>query len=331
VFSSCCFGTSGPLAKAVMDAGLSPAQVTSVRICVGAVLLLAGTAIFRPRALRIRRRELPVLVAYGLVGVAAVQLLYFLAVSRLPIGVAMLLEYLSPVLVTLWIRVVRRTRLPRAVWVGVGVAVTGLVLVAQVWQGLSLDTVGVIAGLGTAICSATYFLLGERGVATSDPVGMTTWGLVIGAVAVSCIDPPWTVPARLVTAHVAFGPVSPPVWVLLLTLAVVATVVAYLLGMASLRHLPSSVVSVLSLIEPVVATTLAWALLGQALSPVQVAGGVVLLSGALIVQVMSRRRVTPEPLTPESLSARSSAADGTSRQPTDQPPAAPPARSGAYR
>jgi drug/metabolite transporter (DMT)-like permease len=309
-----------------MDAGLSPEQVTSVRICLGAVLLLAGTAIFRPRALLIRRREWPVLVAYGLVGVAAVQLLYFLAVSRLPIGVAMLLEYLSPVLVTVWVRFVRRTRLRRTVWLGVGVAVAGLVLVAQVWDGLALDTIGVIAGLGTAVCSATYFLLGERGVATSDPVGMTTWGLVIGAVAVSFVSPPWAVPGRLVTADVAFGPLRPPVWTLLLAIAVVATVIAYLVGMASLRHLPSSVVSVLSLIEPIVATTLAWALLGQSLSPVQVAGGVVLLSGALIVQVTSR-----QPVTPESLSAQSSVGDGRSRQPTDQPPAAPPARSGAYR
>jgi drug/metabolite transporter (DMT)-like permease len=326
VLGSCCFGTSGPLAKAVMDAGLSPEQVTSVRICVGAVLLLVCTAIFRPGALRIRRRELPVLVAYGLIGVAAVQLLYFLAVSRLPIGVAMLLEYLSPVLVTLWVRFVRHTRLHRAVWLGVGIAVTGLVLVAQVWDGLALDTVGVIAGLGTAMCSATYFLLGERGVATSDPVGMTTWGLVIGAVAVSCIDPPWTVPGHLVTARVAFGPLHTPVWTLLLAIAVISTVVAYLLGMASLRHLPSSVVSVLSLIEPIVATALAWALLGQSLSPVQVAGGVVLLSGALIVQMNSKRIVTPE-----SLLERSSADDGTSQRPTGQPPAAPPARSGAYR
>lgn len=307
-----------------MVAGLSPEQVTSIRICVGAVLLLAGTAIFRPRALRIRRRELPVLIAYGLVGVAAVQLLYFLAVSRLPIGVAMLLEYLSPVLVTLWVRFVRHTHLRRAVWLGVAIAVTGLVLVAQVWDGLALNTVGIIAGLSTAACSATYFLLGERGVATSDPVGMTTWGLAIGAVLVSLVDPPWTVPTSLITKRVAFGPLDQPMWVLLLALALVATVIAYLAGMAALRHLPSSVVSVLSLLEPVVATTLAWALLGQSLSPVQVLGGVVALSGALIVQMNSRS-------IPESLSAQSLAADGTSRQPTDQPPAAPPARSGAYR
>ncbi|HEY1575094.1 MAG TPA: EamA family transporter [Pseudonocardiaceae bacterium] len=327
VFSSCCFGTSGALAKAAMDAGLSPQQVAAIRICLGAVILLVGTAVFRPGALRVRRSDLPMLVAYGLIGVAGVQLLYFVTIGRLAIGVAMLLEYLSPVLVTLWVRFVRRTRLRREVWLGVGLAIVGLVLVAQVWDGLSPDTVGLIAGLATAACSATYFLLGERGVATGDPVGITTWGLIIGAVAVTVVAPPWSVSFTQLTAHTAFGPWRPQVWLLLLTLATVATVVAYLAGMAALRHLPSAVVSVLSLVEPMVATGLAWALLGQSLSLVQIGGGVVLLTGAVVVQVTSRRPV----LTPESRSARSSAGDGRSPPPSDPRPAAPPARSGAYR
>lgn len=320
------------LAKAAIDAGLSPEQVASARICLGAAILLVGTALFRPRALRVRRRELPTLVAYGLVGVAAVQLLYFVAVARLPIGVAMLLEYLSPVLVTLWVRFVRGTRLPRAIWLGVGLAVTGLVLVAQVWHGLALDTVGVLAGLATAACSATYFLLGERSVAAGDPVGITTWGLVVGSAAVTAVAPVWSLPGGVVLGDATFGPWHLPAWVLLVAVAVVSTVVAYLAGMASLRHLPSSVVSVLSLIEPVTATALAWALLGQALSVPQVVGGVVLLGGALIVQLTSRRAISPEPvLTPESQSARSSVAAGTSRPPTGRPPVGPPARSDACR
>lgn len=323
VLASCCFGMSGPMAKAAMDAGLSPQQVASVRICLAAVLLLVGTALFRPRALRIRRRELPLLVVYGLVGVAVVQLLYFVAVSRLPIGVAMLLEYLSPVLVTLWVRFVRRTTLPWAVWLGVGLAVAGLSLVAEVWRGLSLDTLGVVAGLGTAASSAIYYLVGERAVAKSDPVGMTAWGLAVGAVAMVAIDPPWTVPARLVTAPVRFGPLHLPMWQLLLAIALIATVIAYLASMAAMRHLPSSVVSVLALLEPVTATVLAWALLGQTLSLVQVPGGVLLLIGAVIVQMNSR-------VTPGSLSARSSADVDTCQPPNGQPPAGPPARSGAY-
>jgi drug/metabolite transporter (DMT)-like permease len=295
VISSCCFGFSGPMARAAMNAGMSPQQVASARICLAAVLLLAGTALLRPKALRLPRRDLPVLLAYGLVGVALVQLLYFVAVSRLPVGVAMLLEYLSPVLVTLWVRLVRHTVLPRAAWVGVVLALVGLVLVAEVWQGAALNTVGVLAGLATAVSGASYFLLGERGVATSDPVGMTTWGLVIGAVAMLAVSRPWTIPGRLLTTPARFGAVDLPIWSLVVVIAVVATVVAYLTGMASLRHLPSSVVSALSLVEPIVATTLAWAMLGQTLAAVQVVGGVILLGGALIVRLAGAPKVEPAP------------------------------------
>ena len=295
VFSSCCFGFSGPMARAAMNAGLSPQQVASARICLAAVLLLVGTILLRPGALRLPRRDLPVLLAYGVLGVAVVQLLYFVAVSRLPVGVAMLLEYLSPVLVTLWVRFVRHTLLPKAAWFGVALALVGLVLVAEVWQGAALNAVGVLAGLATATCSAAYFLLGERGVATSDPVGMTTWGLVIGAVAMLAVCRPWTIPGRLLAAPARFDAVHLPVWGLLVVIAVVATVLAYLTGMAALRHLPSSVVSALSLFEPVVATALAWAMLGQTLAPVQVFGGVILLGGALTVRLAGAPKPAPAP------------------------------------
>src|SRR5688500_16470652 len=86
VLASFCFGTSGPLVKPAMDAGLSPQQVASFRIGLAAALLVAFVAVTRPRLLRLRRSDLPLLVGYGLVGVAAVQLLYFAAVSRIPIG-----------------------------------------------------------------------------------------------------------------------------------------------------------------------------------------------------------------------------------------------------
>src|ERR1044071_9795668 len=116
VLASFCFGTSGPLVKPAMDAGLSPQQVASFRIGLAAALLVVFVAVTRPRRLVARRSDLPLLIGYGLVGVAAVQLLYFAAVSRIPIGIAMLLEFTSPVLVALWVRFVRRVVLPARMW-----------------------------------------------------------------------------------------------------------------------------------------------------------------------------------------------------------------------
>lgn len=290
VLASVCFGTSGPLVKPTMDAGLSPQQVASFRIGVAAVLLLAFVAATRPGLLRVGRQDLPLLLGYGLVGVAAVQLLYFAAVSRIPIGVAMLLEFTAPILVALWVRFVRQVILPARMWMGTALALFGLAMVAEVWQGLRLDALGLLFGVGAALCAAGYFLIGERAVGKVHPLGLVTWGMVIGAVVIAVIAPPWSLPGDILGTDVAFGGWQTPVWVLLVTCAVVSTAVAYLLSISALRLLPANVVSVLALCEPIVATALAWLMLGQALTVVQIIGAAVLLAGATVVQLASRRQ-----------------------------------------
>lgn len=288
VLAAVFFGTSGTLGKPAMLAGMSAEQVAAIRIGLSAVVLLALVAVFRPALLRVRPTEWPLLLAYGSFGVAGAQLMYFVSASRIPVGIAILLEYTSPVLIALWVRFVRRVRLPRAMWAGIALAMTGLVLVAQVWEGLSLDAFGLLAGLGAAVCSAAYFLLGERGVANRDPLGMVTWGMTVGAILVCAIAPPWTVPWRLLGAPAEFGPWHPPVWTLLIALVLIATVLAYATGMTALRHLPASVASVVGLVEPLIAAAAAWLLLGEALTWAQAAGAVVLLTGAYIVQLNSK-------------------------------------------
>ena len=278
------FSSSGTLGKSVMAAGISPEQVAAARISLAGLVLLAGVALVAPRKLRVRRGQLPLLAGYGLLGVAGVQLLYFVAAGRIPVGIAILLEFVSPVLIALWVRFVRRHRLPRPVWGGIALATAGLALVAQVWQGLTLDGLGLLAGFGAALCSAAYFLLGERAVADVDPLGLVTWGMVIGAVAIGCVAPPWTWPAGLLGVRVEYGAWHPPVWLLLALLVLVATVLAYACGISSLRHLPASVASVLGLVEPVIVTVTAWVLLGEELTWVQLLGSAILLAGAYIVQ-----------------------------------------------
>lgn len=279
------FASSGPLAKAVMAAGFPPAAVSSVRIVLAAVLLGTVVAVLRPRALRFRRADLWFLLGYGLVGVAGVQLFFFLAVARVPVGVAMVLVNLAPAVVALWVRVVRRTRLPGLVWLGIGLAVGGLALVAEIWQGTRLDLLGVAAGLAAAICAAGFFLLGEHGASRHDSFGLTAAGMAVGAVAMVVVSPPWTLPADLFTAAAALGGLRVPVWLVLLVLAVVGTVLPYLAGLRALRALPPALASVFALVEPLVAAVLAWLLLGQALGPVQLVGAVVLLAGAALVQL----------------------------------------------
>ncbi|MGW4400416.1 EamA family transporter [Amycolatopsis nivea] len=273
------FASSGPLAKAVLDAGWSPAAVTAVRIGLAAVLLTPGVALLRLRALRFRRAELWLPLGYGLLGVAGVQLFFFVAVSRIPVAVAMVLVNLSPVLVALWVRVVRRTRLSAAVWLGIALAIAGLVLIAGLGPGAKLDFLGIAAGLASAVCSAGYFLLGERGARRHDPLGMTAAGLVIGAVATVAVSLLWTL--KIAANPVSLGGATIPVWLALLILAVFGTVLPYLAGLHALSGLPVTLAGLLALAEPLVAALLAWLLLGQELEPTQLLGAAMLLGGGV--------------------------------------------------
>jgi drug/metabolite transporter (DMT)-like permease len=291
VLASCCFGTSGPLAKPMMNAGLSPQQVASVRIGLAALVLVVVVALTKPALLRVRRDQWRVLIAYGLAGVALAQVMYFAAVARIPIGIAMLLEFTAPILVALWVRFVRGTLLPAQAWVGTVLALAGLAMVAQVWQGLTFDVLGLLAGIAAALGAAAYFLLGEHAVSTIEPLGLVTWGMIVGAMAIFVIAPPWHIPLGVFDDTTEFGPWHPRVWTLTIAIVVVSTAMAYVLSISAMRHLPSNVVSVLSLTEPVVAILVAWAFLGQSLTAVQVLGAAVLLGGATLVQLSSHARV----------------------------------------
>lgn len=268
-----------------MLAGWSAAAVTAVRIVLAAGLLVPVVAVLRPRALRFRRADLGLLVGYGVLGVAGVQLLFFVAVERVPVGIAMVLVNLAPALVALWVQVVRRTSLPGLVWLGIGLAGVGLGVVAQIWRGAQLDLVGVAAGLGAAVCSAGFFLLGEHGASRHDPIGMTAVGLAIGAAVMVVFNPPWTLSADLFTSPAVLGDRRVPVWLVLVVLAVAGTVLPYLAGLRALRDLPSALASVLAVVEPLVAASLAWLLLGQSLGATQIVGVVIMLLGATLVQL----------------------------------------------
>lgn len=293
LLSAVLFSSSGVLAKPVMLAGLTPPQVAAARIGIAAVVLFVGVAAFRPSLLKVQRGDWPLLAGFGFLGVAGAQLFYFVAASRIPVGVAILLEFTAPVLVALWVRFIRRVHLPRALYAGVALSMTGLTLVAQIWEGLRLDAIGIGAGLLAAVCASAYFLLGERGMTSQHPLGMVTWGITFGAVAVCAVSPPWTWPTEKLTLGVEFGPWTPPVWAMLLAVAVISTVLAYLTGLYALRHLPAPVASVLGLAEPLAATAMAWALLNEALTVVQLLGAAAVLTGATIVQLNSPGKTQP--------------------------------------
>jgi drug/metabolite transporter (DMT)-like permease len=221
---------------------------------------------------------------YGLVAVAACQSLYFVAASRLPVGIAILLEYTGPVLVVGWEKLVRHAHVARESAIGVGVAMLGLAVVVQIWSGLQLDAVGIAAGLGAAAGNATFFLLIDRLSGTVDPLTLTTGGMAVGMVVLTPLAVPWSAPWHVLGHSVALGSHQLPGWTLAAFIVLISTILSYLTGAAAIQRLSATVAAGLAYVEPAAATLVAWAALGERLSPTQIAGGVIVLGGAFLAQ-----------------------------------------------
>ncbi|MFJ2821485.1 EamA family transporter [Streptomyces toxytricini] len=283
VVSAFAFGGSGVAAKPLIEAGLDPLHMVWLRVG-GAALVLSPLA-WRHRDL-LRRKPL-LLAGFGLVAVAGVQAFYFASLSRIPVGVALLLEYLGPALLLGWIRFVQRKPVTRAAAAGAALAVVGLACVVEVWSGLSLDPLGVLLGIAAACCQAFYFVFADQGADgddAPDPLGVIAYGMLIGTLVMTVIARPWEIDWSLLGGQALMGGTVVPAPVLLGWVVLVATVFAYLTGVVSVRSLSPQVAGVVACMEAVVATVFAWILLGEHLSAPQVAGGALVLAGAFVAQ-----------------------------------------------
>jgi drug/metabolite transporter (DMT)-like permease len=283
------FAINGTVSKVILtSSGMTSLRLTELR-ATGAFLGLAGfLALTAPGLLRVRRGEWRLLAFYGVVGFALVQWLYFVAIERLPIGIGLLLEFTAPVLVALWARVVWHEHVRSRVWLALGLALAGLALVAEVWQDVRLDTVGVAAGLLASGALATYFLAGEHATARRDALSLTCLSLGVAAIFWAVLQPWWGFPFAALQERVslegALESTTAPVWLLALWMIVLGTIFPFALSLGALHHLPATRVSIVAMVEVVLASIVAWAWLDEALSAAQLAGGGVVLVGILLAQ-----------------------------------------------
>ncbi|MFJ8792278.1 EamA family transporter [Streptomyces sp. NPDC102462] len=294
--SALAFGGSGVAAKPLIEAGLDPLHVVWLRVAGAALVMLPLAA--RHRALLRRRPGL--LAGFGLLAVAGVQACYFAALSRIPVGVALLVEYLAPALVLGWVRFVQRRPVTRAAALGVILAAGGLACVVEVWSGLGFDALGLLLALGAACCQVGYFVLSDQGsdagAQAPDPLGVIAYGLLVGAAVLTVLARPWTMEWSVLSGTARLHGDAVPAMALLAWIVLVATVAAYITGVLSVRRLSPPVAGVVACLEAVVATVLAWVLLGEHLSLPQLAGGVIVLAGAFIAQSSTPARGSAEPV-----------------------------------
>jgi drug/metabolite transporter (DMT)-like permease len=301
------FAVNGTVSTLALQAGIPATRLTALRCTGAAVCLLAVLAVVAPRRLRVTWREVPFLAVFGVVGVALTQFLYYVAIGRMPVGIALVFEMTAPVFIALYVWLVRREKVRSRLWLALVLSLSGLVLVAEIWQdGGSLDPVGVGAALIAALCLAAYYLLGERGTVTRDPVALTCWSFVAAALFWAAAAPWWQFDAGVLAERVpvSVGSLTVPLWMLVTWIVVLGAIVPFWLSIAALRHLPPTAAGLVATAEPVFASIVAWLWVEQVLSGWQVAGGVVVLTGIVLAQTARTTPVpTPMPETPAALAS----------------------------
>ena len=284
------------VSKVILEsADLSPLRLSEVRSTGAALLLLLGVALWRPRSLRVTRRELGFLVVFGIAGLAFVQLFYFVAIQRLEIGIALVIQYLTPVFVALWARFVVKEPVRRRLWVAIGLSLAGLSLVVDLWRGMTLDGAGVLACLAAAVAYAAYVLMAERSVQRGrDAFSLLAWGFLFAALFWALVQPWWTFPVDRVDGQASLDGrlegFDAPVALLLSYVVLLGTIVPFVMLVTALHYIRATRATILAMLEPVLAALVAYAWLGEELTAPQIAGALLVLGGVGLAQ--SARPVT---------------------------------------
>ncbi len=277
------FSLNGIVSTVVLE-HMSAFRLAQIR-AIGAFLILFTYALIRRRdLLQVKRSQIKMLIAYGIIGFASVNFGYFLGIERgLPLGLVLLLEFTAPIWVVLWIKYVRKGFVAAQMWFAIALALIGLVLVAKVWEGFTFDLLGAAGALFSAFALTAYFLIGKNVTAERAPISATILGLGVASIFWLIVLPIWQFPTDIfnlkMDIHGYLAGQMIPGWALILYIIVFGTIAPYICVISGLALLNESKSSVIGMLEPVLAGAFAWIWLGQSWDAIQLAGALVVLVG----------------------------------------------------
>jgi len=295
ITAALCFAVGGVAAKVLREADLDAFRLTQIRITSAALILLIIALIKGKKQLAVKRSEIKDLVLFGVIGIAVVNSFYYFALKYLYVSVALIIEFTAPIWIALYLRFVKKKNISRTAWVGIFCAFSGLVLISQVWTGKSLHPLGVIVAILDALALAYYFLTADRLGQKRSSLSLTTWGMGVAAIFWAIALPWWNFPFEFLTQTFSLSGelsrFSAPGWALILWIVVTATVIPYLLTVAAIKELSASTSSVIAMLEPILAGVIAWILLNEAFTNIQLFGCAVVLFGIYLAD-KARQRIS---------------------------------------
>ena len=280
------WAAAAAVASDLFDSGVGPLELVEARAVIAALGLALIPAAWRRtgpqgKVQTSRKRSGGATVlALGL-ALALVNLTYYLAIDRLAVAVAIVLQYSAPALVVVWSALVGGRRASRAIVMALLGALVGVVLVSEVLAGNigRLDAFGLAMGLASAILFATYTLLSESAGAMLGPVKAVFRAFAAASVFWIVVQIPRGWPDALFEGA-NIGPV--------LFVGLAGTLVPFLLYVWGVGRIRSERASIAATLEPVLAALFAWQWLGQSLSRMQIAGGILVIGAVGMLQMTSR-------------------------------------------
>jgi drug/metabolite transporter (DMT)-like permease len=290
---------NGSLARFLLDDHMPAGRLAELRSVCTFAALAAAIAITAPGLFKIRRPDLGLFTLFGIVGLAGVTVLYFAAIARIDIGVALTIQYLGPLLLLLYLKVIHRRKLPGKLWSAAALAGIGCFFVVGAYHPSSLDAVGVAAAFGAAITFAIYLFSGEQAGQRYPAATTLVWGFGIASIFWLITQPIWTFPLHALDSgrNAAFAAY----------VVIGGTLIPFACMITAVRHLPAARAAIVATLEPVLGALLAWPIHGQALSPVQIGGGLIVVGA--IIWVQSQRTQLDAELAPAYRPAEESSAE----------------------
>lgn len=285
VGSAASFALSGIFASALMAAGWSPGAAVTARVVLAALVLLPPTLIALRGSWGMVRRAWRSLLLFGVLGVAGCQLAFFLAVRFIPPSLALLIEFMGPVLLILWTWATTRVRPSGLVLLGALMAVAGLVAISGLAVGGSLHPLGILFALMAAVGLAAYFVLGANTDHGIPPIPFTGLGLGIAAVVLAAVSAVGVLPFSVSADPTTIAGVEVSPWVAVAGMVLISTVFSYVLGVAASRRLGATVASFTGYSEPLFG--IFWTIVLLAIMPTgtQWIGAALIVAGVITVKV----------------------------------------------
>jgi drug/metabolite transporter (DMT)-like permease len=281
------FGLNGSVTKVIVDAGVTPTQLTLFRVLGTAVVAGSVLLVTNRSGFRITRRKVGTLAFLGIAGVALLQASYAGALQLLPVGITLLIEYTAVLMVALVAFFFLGEKVRPRLWVAIGCVLVGLAIVAQIWSG-SLNPVGVVLAIVAAVTLTVYFVVGERQTASTPPLVVSFWTMAFAAVFWAMFSGWWTLNPHTLVAPVSLGGhlagIVVPLWVPIVWNVLLGTFAPFLLSFRALSRLSATAAGVVATSEVIFAFVFAWLWLGEGLNGVQIGGAAVVLVGIVLAQ-----------------------------------------------